>query len=41
VIHADETHWPLMTREGTSKWWVWSIASREAVYYQLATILFT
>ena len=36
VIHADETHWPLMTRQGTSKWWVWSIASREAVYYQLA-----
>lgn len=36
VIHADETHWPLMTRQGSSKWWVWSIASREAVYYRLA-----
>lgn len=36
VIHADETHWPLMTRQGSSKWWVWSVASREAVYYQLA-----
>lgn len=36
VVHADETHWPLMTRQGSSRWWVWSIASREAVYYQLA-----
>jgi len=37
VVHADETHWSLMTRHGTSKWWVWSVASREAVYYQLAS----
>ena len=35
VVHADETHWPLMTRQGTSKWWVWSVASREAVFYRL------
>jgi len=23
VVHADETHWRLMTRKGASKWWVW------------------
>jgi len=35
VVHADETHWSLMTRQGTSKWWVWSVATREAVFYRL------
>lgn len=35
VIHADETHWRLMTRQGSSKWWVWSVANRQAVFYKL------
>ncbi len=35
VVHADETHWNLMTREGSSKWWVWSVANRQAAFYHL------
>lgn len=35
VVHADETYWRLMTRKGNSKWWVWSVASRQAVFYRL------
>ena len=35
VVHADETHWRLMTRQGSSRWWVWSVANREAVFYRL------
>jgi transposase len=36
VIHADETHWRLMGREEEkSRWWVWCVASQEAVFYQL------
>ena len=35
VVHADETHWRLMTRQGSSKWWVWSVANRQAVFYRL------
>jgi transposase len=36
VIHADETHWRLMGHEEEkSRWWVWCVASEEAVFYQL------
>ncbi|MCB1037559.1 MAG: IS66 family transposase, partial [Acidobacteria bacterium] len=35
VVHADETRWRLMTREGSSKWWVWNVANRRAVFYRL------
>lgn len=35
VVHADETHWRLMTRKENSKWWVWSVVSRQAVFYRL------
>jgi transposase len=35
VVHADETHWRLMTRQENSKWWVWSVTSRQAVFYRL------
>nr|XP_061810412.1 uncharacterized protein y4jD-like [Nerophis lumbriciformis] len=35
VVHADETHWQLMTHKGTSRWWVWSVANRQAVFYRL------
>lgn len=36
VIHADETHWRLMGQEEEkSRWWVWCVASEEAVCYQL------
>ncbi len=35
VVHADETHWRLVTRQENSKWWVWSVANRQAVFYRL------
>ena len=35
VVHADETHWQLTEKKETSKWWVWSVSSREAVFYRL------
>jgi len=35
VVHADETHWQLMSPEGSSRWWVWGVSSQEAVFYEL------
>jgi len=36
VVYADETHWRLMGQEEEkSRWWVWCVASDEAVFYQL------
>lgn len=35
VVHADETHWQLMSPKGSSKWWVWCVSSQDAVFYQL------
>jgi transposase len=36
VVGADETHWALMHQQGgTSRWWVWCVASPEAVFYRL------
>jgi transposase len=36
VVGADETRWQLMHQTGgTSRWWVWCVASREAVFYRL------
>jgi transposase len=36
LVGADETHWQLMERGGgSSRWWVWCVASPEAVVYRL------
>lgn len=36
VVGADETHWQLMDGQGgSSRWWVWCVASPEAVFYHL------
>ena len=36
LVGADETHWQLMERGGgSSRWWVWCVASSEAVVYRL------
>jgi transposase len=36
VVYADETHWRLMGQQDEkSRWWVWCVASDEAVFYQL------
>jgi transposase len=35
VIGADETTWPLLDRGGTKRWYAWSIAAPDAVFYQV------
>jgi transposase len=36
LVGADETRWQLMERGGgSSRWWVWCVASPEAVVYRL------
>jgi len=35
VVHADETKWRLMNKEGSKHWWVWEVASEEAVFYRI------
>jgi transposase len=36
LVGADETRWQLMQRGGgSSRWWVWCVASPEAVVYRL------
>lgn len=36
VVHADETHWRMMDGK-SSRWWVWCVASEEAVFYRLCS----
>lgn len=35
VLHADETHWLLMQKGGSKKWYVWALSTEDAVYYHL------
>ncbi|MBM3317119.1 MAG: transposase [Candidatus Eisenbacteria bacterium] len=36
LVHADETHWRFMGKvEQTARWWIWAVASREAICYQI------
>jgi transposase len=35
LIHADETSWRLLEKKGSKKWWVWAVASNDAVYYRI------
>lgn len=34
LVHADETHWRMMDGKN-SRWWMWCVASEDAVVYQL------
>jgi transposase len=34
LVFADETSWRLLAK-GSKKWWVWGVASHDAVYYQI------
>jgi transposase len=36
LLHADETYWRLMDGQ-SSRWWVWCVASDEAVFYRLCS----
>jgi transposase len=35
VLHADETHWLLMQKGGSKKWYVWALSMEDAVYCHL------
>jgi transposase len=35
VLGADETIWPLLDRGGTKRWYAWSIAAPDAVFYRV------
>lgn len=35
LIHADETHWRLLDGKGPKRWWVWGVASEDAVFYRI------
>jgi len=34
-VHCDETHWPMLTGPGTSKWWTWCLAGADSVFYSI------
>lgn len=36
VVHADETHWRMMDGK-SSQWWVWCVASEDAVFYRICS----
>ena len=36
VVHADETHWRMMDGK-SSRWWVWCVASDDAVFYRICS----
>ncbi len=35
VLHADETHWLLMQKGGSKRWYVWALSTQDAAYYHL------
>lgn len=35
LLHADETHWRLMAKSERKKFWVWCLASSDAVFYRI------
>lgn len=35
IIHADETHWWMLEKGPGKKWYVWTVASTDAVYHRI------
>lgn len=35
LVHADETHWKLLDGREAKRWWVWGVATEEAVFYRI------
>jgi len=35
TVYADETHWPLLGRQGTSRWWTWCLVSDDIATYRI------
>ncbi len=36
VVGADETVWPLLERGGAKRWYAWSLAAPDAVFYRIS-----
>ncbi len=37
VVYADESRWQMMSREGSTRWWTWCVASDEIATYRIAS----
>jgi transposase len=35
LVGADETHWRLMGKEGSKRWWAWAACGDDAVFYKI------
>jgi transposase len=35
VVGADETTWPVMGKEGSKRWWAWSLSREDAIGYRI------
>jgi transposase len=35
LVGADETHWRLMDKKGSKRWWVWSVSGKDAIFYKI------
>lgn len=35
LIHADETHWMMLSKGTGKKWYAWTVASQSAVYHRI------
>ena len=35
TLYADETYWPLLGTEGTSRWWTWCLVSDDLATYRI------
>lgn len=35
LVHADETHWRLMSKTSKKRWWVWAAATKDSVVYRI------
>lgn len=35
LVHADETHWRLMAKSQSKKYWAWCVTSADTVYYRI------
>lgn len=36
VVYADESRWQVMSRQGSTRWWTWCVASDEVATYRIA-----
>ncbi|MCI0656918.1 MAG: IS66 family transposase [Acidobacteria bacterium] len=35
LVGADETHWRLMDKKGSKRWWAWSVSGKDALFHKI------